>query len=399
MLFELGSYINTILFGQIIAGDARPTNPFVSLIISVRRQTRGESTDAGIVLELAINSFDTNRQAVGNDCYPNLHNLTSITDITSLRGCYNRSDMGVVTITGNNDFARSSELKRVITDFVNREGDLALERVDAAEVEFLRIREALTSLPFLANTKMVVLSNPSSNKDFIEHVEALLTEVPDSTELVIYEPKFDKRSSLYKLLKKQTDFREYNQLDANALVKWLVQTASDSGAKLGQAQARYLVERVGQNQQLLASDLAKLCLAGGEITKDRIDDLTEPTPQSTIFDLLQAAFAGNKKRAIELYDEQRRLKVEPQQIIAMFAWQLHQLAVVVAADGLNSDDIAKQSGMKPFSISKAQNLAAKTSLRDIRRMVDGLVEIDMRSKRESLDLDEALKLYILNLGQ
>src|SRR3546814_19438404 len=62
------------------------------------------------------------------------------------------------------------------------------------------------------------------------------------------------------------------------------------------------------------------------------------TPQSTIFELLDAALSGNTRRALELYEEQRSMKVEPQQIIAMLAWQLHVLAVVKAAGERRSEE-------------------------------------------------------------
>src|SRR5207302_5372047 len=103
---------------------------------------------------------------------------------------------------------------------------------------------------------------------------------------------------------------------------WLSETAKARNATLNPSDASYLVERVGLNQQLLANELDKLLLYNPQITRSSIDQLTDPTPQSTVFQLLEAAFAGRTKQALDLYAEQRGLKVEPQQIIAMLAWQL-----------------------------------------------------------------------------
>src|SRR4051794_12733290 len=103
--------------------------------------------------------------------------------------------MAIITLTGPNDFARSQALQAVVSGFVQAEGDLALERLDGGETDFGRIQEALTSLPFLASKKMVVMSEPSKNKQFSEAAEQLLGELPDTTELILHEPRFDKRSS------------------------------------------------------------------------------------------------------------------------------------------------------------------------------------------------------------
>ena len=306
--------------------------------------------------------------------------------------------MSVITITGTNDFMRTSEIHKLVQEFVAEYGDLALERIDAEEVEFERIQEALTSLPFLANKKMVVLGRPSASAKFAERAETLLAELADTTDLLLVEPKFDKRSNLYKLLKKQTDFREYGHLEDSQLAAWLGERAKASGAIISNADARYLVERAGHDQQLLANEIDKLALYQPKITRHTIDDLTEKTPQSTIFELIEAAFSGKRQRALELYDEQRHMKVEPIQIIAMLAWQLHVLALVCASEGRPADVIARESKISPYTVGKTQRLAHRLSLAQVRQLVDKLVVIDKRSKREMIDLDEALRNYILQLG-
>jgi DNA polymerase III delta subunit len=125
--------------------------------------------------------------------------------------------------------------------------------------------------------------------------------------------------------------------------------------------------------------------------------LTDALPQSKVFDLLDAAFSGKKAVALELYEQQRALKVEPQAILAMVAWQLQLLALTKYADGKSTATIAKDVGMNPYPISKAANLAHKLDEEKFVKMVDFAFEIDLKSKTTSLDLDEALKTYIISL--
>lgn len=306
--------------------------------------------------------------------------------------------MTTITVTGENDFARSNELHKLVSDFVAAEGDLALEQLDADDVEFVRIQEAVTSLPFLANKKMVVLRSPGKSKEFAEQAETLLVGLPETTEFILHEPKFDKRSSLYKLLKKQTDFREFNALDGAGLQRWAVEQAKKHGASLASNEARYLIERVGQNQQLLASEIEKLSIIGGTIDRARIEQLTEATPQSSIFQLIDAAVRGDTRQALKLYDEQRTMKVEPQQIIAMFAWQLHVMAVVKTANERPSDQIAREAKLNPYVVGKTATLARNMPMQNLLQKIDDLLLIDLRSKRESLDLDAALQHFILKFS-
>lgn len=299
---------------------------------------------------------------------------------------------------GENSFALSDELNKLTHSFESEHGDLALERIDCEEKDFEQIQAALTSLPFLANKKMVLLRSPSTNKQFVERVEQLLSEVPETTDVILIESKLDKRQSYYKFLKKETDFREFPELDLNGLTNWLVDEAKRLKGVLSQADARYLAERVGLNQQLLGNELEKLLLYDSKVTRQTIDLLTDATPQSTIFQLLDAAFAGNTKRALQLYQEQRAMKVEPIQIIAMLSWQLNVLAIVKTAGDRSSQAIAKEAKINPYVVTKSQGIARKLSLAQLKTLVKDLLDIDSKSKSTNLDTDEALQHYIFKLA-
>lgn len=313
----------------------------------------------------------------------------------------------ITILTGANSYALRAELKRIVADFVAEQGDasdMALERLDGEEAPFARIQEALQSLPFLVSRKLVILQTPGANKEFTEKAATLLEELPETTDLVIIEPKLDKRLAYYKLLKKQAGYKEFAELDENGLARWLTDEAKARDVKLTSSDARRIVERAGTNQQYLAHEIEKLALAaqaaGGTITPQLIDDLTAATPQSTIFQLLEAAFNGNTKRALELYGEQRALKVEPQQIIAMLAWQLHVIALVKAAGPERlSDTVAKEAKLNPFVVRKSAGIARGLSMSHTKQLVAELTTIDERLKRESLNADDVLLEYLVRLAQ
>lgn len=313
--------------------------------------------------------------------------------------CINCYNVGmIVALVGENSFVMKAELEKRIAAFVAEHGDLALERIDGDEAELERIREALTSLPFLASKKLVVLRNPSGNKQFVEQIEQLLADVPETTDVIITETKVDKRLSYYKYIKAKTEFIDCAELDTNGLAQWLVAQAKEQGGSLSSADARYLVERVGANQRLLSGELDKLLTYDSKVTKTTIELLTEATPQSTIFELLDSAFAGNTGRALELYGEQRALKVEAPQIIAMLAWQLHVVALIKTAGDRSADDIAREAKLNPFVVRKSQAIAKRLTIAELKSLIARLLDIDVRSKRTNLDADEALQHYILVLG-
>jgi DNA polymerase-3 subunit delta len=304
----------------------------------------------------------------------------------------------IIALTGENSFSLQQELNKFVKSFTKEHGDLALERVDGEEAEFDKIREAVTSLPFLASKKLVVLRAPSTNKQFAEQAEQILAEAPETNEIIIVEPKLDKRTAYYKYLKKETDFQEFPEMDQFGLASWLVQQAKAKNASLSSSDARYLVERVGTNQQLLWSELEKLLLYDSKIDRRTIDLLTQPAPQSTVFQLLEAAFAGHTKTVLKLYADQRAQKVEPAQIIAMLAWQLHVLAIVKAAGEQSADNITKQAKLNPFVVRKSQGIARGITLAELKKLVSDLLKIDVAMKRTAIDADEALQHYLITIA-
>jgi DNA polymerase-3 subunit delta len=308
----------------------------------------------------------------------------------------------ITTLTGVNSFSLRRALDALVLAFVTEQGegaaDMALERLDGQEASFDRLSEALTSLPFLASKKLVVLYTPGANKQFTERVEQLLAGVPETTDVVVVEPRLDKRSVYFKLLKKTTDYQEFPELDINGLARWAVEYTKVGGGSLSSTDARFLVERAGVNQELVANEVAKLGAYNPAISRQTIELLSEPTPQSTVFELLEAAFSGNAHRTMALYDEQRAMKVEPQQIIAMLAWQLHIVALLKTAGSRTPDQVAKEAKISPFVAKKSAAIARRIAPSRFKQLLQGLLTIDMRLKRESLDADEALRNYLLQMA-
>ncbi len=304
----------------------------------------------------------------------------------------------ITTLTGENDAARSTELTRIVTTFLGDHDEMGLERLDGEDATYEQMLGAVTSLPFLVDRKLVVLRSPGVQKEFAEKLEAFISNIAETNDVVIVEPKLDKRTAYYKSLKKLTDFRDFAVLDANGLAQSLQVYAKEQGGELSSQLARRLIDRVGQNQLLLQHELDKLLSFNPSITEDAIEELTEKAPQSSIFDLLEAAFAGEMKRTRELYAEQRALKVEPQQITAMLAWQLHVLALVKAAGNRGADEVAREAKLNPFVVRKSQNLARTLRMQRLKELIHELRVLDTRSKTEGIIPDEAIEYYLFSIS-
>ncbi len=304
----------------------------------------------------------------------------------------------IKVLTGTNWFGLKAELDNIVGGFVKDHGELGLERIDASEVGFEQVVGAAESLPFLTTKKMVVVSGLGLVPSAADDAEILFRKLNDTTDLIIVEPKIDKRGSYYKLLKQQAGFCEYNELDQAALVTWVQRTVSKKGGKIGPANARYLVERVGLNQTKVALETDKLVSYNPEISKQNIENLTEETPSSTIFNLIDNAFSGRTDRAIEIYASQRAQKVEPQAIFAMLVWQMHIVSLVARAPKeLRAERIAKDASLNPYVVQKSQSIAQKMGAQKVSDTLTLLRNIDRDSKTKTINFDDALRFFIVSL--
>ncbi len=97
----------------------------------------------------------------------------------------------IIFLYGNDEFAitrRLAEFGSIFTDPTS--ADMNTARLDARTVSEDELNNAVNSMPFLANQRLVLLANPSARynkadarKKFLEFIE----KIPDSTRLVMYE--------------------------------------------------------------------------------------------------------------------------------------------------------------------------------------------------------------------
>ncbi len=299
---------------------------------------------------------------------------------------------------GPNSFAAREKLKELRNQFVREQGDFALEQFDGEETSFDKVREALQSAPFLAPKKMVILIAPNAIKEYKEQYETVLNDIPETTDVVVYEPSPDKRTAYYKFLKKQKHYYGFENPDEHSLATWLVEEAKNNDGTITLADARYVISRVGTIQYALKNELDKLLSYNTTITRSSIDLLTEPSPKTTIFELLEAAFSGNTQRAMSIYAEQRQLKVEPQQIIAMLAWQLHILALIATAGSRSDGEIAQASKMSPYVISKSRPLLKTVGASRLKTLISELTQLDYKGKTSAIDVDRGLQTYLATIS-
>lgn len=304
----------------------------------------------------------------------------------------------ITSICGNNAYAINLKLSDLKNNFIKKNGAINLEKFDGEEDTYEQVIDSVTNTSLFSDQKLIVLENLDKNNDIAEKIEDLLTRT-DGSDLVLVVRSIDKRSKLYKTLKNKTDFLEFNIDNNISLDKWVGDEVAKRGGSIDQQSTRFLIEKTGNQQLKLSNEIDKLLAYQPSITKSIIDLLTVNSPQSTVFQLLDAAFSGDYSRTLAIYEEQRAQKVEPIAILGMIIWQLHIFAIIKFAENKSSSDIAKQAKLNPYVVDKSRQALRRISKSYLKKLINQVAELDVSLKSESIDSDNALKNLLLDISE
>lgn len=302
----------------------------------------------------------------------------------------------IVLLTGENEFAILQEQRRLTDQYLSLHDGLGLEKLDTEDLESSRLRDAILQLPFLASKKLVIIRGVFASKDVTNLLTELLPIIPDTTDLVLVDPKADKRTKLYKDLLSAGCVNQYTDLSDSALIKWLIDYAKDKGSSLSLNDAMQLTIRVGHDQMILAREVEKLAYRA-TISAQDILELTDQSLGQGIFDLLDKTFSGQKEEALKIYDGLIANKTDPGEILSLIGWQLHTLALVKFAGTGTSAEVAKRTNLHPFVVGKAQKIIRVLSAAQLKRAVASALAVDINIKTASVDAADAVKVLILEL--
>ena len=198
-------------------------------------------------------------------------------------------------------------LKRLKQRIVEESGsDLNISEFEAPDDPGVTVVNAANTMAFLGGTRLVLVHHADTwakaEKDQI--VGYLASPAPDAC-LALVAAKLTPSDPLRSAMGRHGQVLEYMAPKEAELPSWLQREAGKMGIQLGLQQARFLVNRCGENQNILLREVEKLDLYadGRRINDDDILLLTHATYEASIFDLLDSLALGRGAAAFSAADE------------------------------------------------------------------------------------------------
>jgi len=263
--------------------------------------------------------------------------------------------------------------------------DLNIEQFDATGDTALQAISAANTLAFFGGIRLVlVLQAHSWSRDEKTMVaQYLKSPAPDAC-LTLVAEKLPPGDVLRSAIQAHGEVLEYPAPKEGALPQWVLREAGRLKLRLGLTEARYLVQRCGENQSILLRELEKLeiYMDGGRAGVDDIRRLTLATTEAGIFDLLDSLAAGRGAAAFEAFEQLLAQGERHENLFYRILRHFQTLARVAAMreEGMSREEIQAELKLKPFTTRKMMEQVTGLGLAGIELRLAVLAECDGRMK-------------------
>jgi len=298
---------------------------------------------------------------------------------------------------GENSYAVRQQIKLISKKYEQKTGtSYSLEVFDMTERSLSDLLNSISVQPLFASSRLLIVKELASNKVAKEQIDQIISSIPDTTIVVIWQREVDRRSSFFKVLAKLKNAQEFKLLERPKLLQWVKKVVAEYSFDIESSAAIKLVELIGPDQWQLEQEIIKLGSYSPQITSANIDMLVTGSVEQTIFRLIDMISDRDTKRAIDTYHELIVQGSSDQQILAMINWQLRNL-VLAKESGGDYDRMSRDFGISPFVLRRAAQTARSMSFDQLKESYEQLVETDYSIKSGKLNSKSALEELIYKL--
>jgi DNA polymerase-3 subunit delta len=300
-------------------------------------------------------------------------------------------------------------------------GELNLSLLDGQSLSIEDFEVASRAVPFLAERRLIVISNPltlmqdvSNRKRFL----GMLETVPEMNAVILveYNPLLkdrEKRAGKVHWLEKwgrsmgeRFFIREFKQLHESQMTGWILERARRAGGQFDPRAAALLTSLVGEDARLAEQEIIKLLTYVNyerPVVEDDVEELTPYFQERSIFELVDALGNRDRKKAVEVFH--RLLADQDQQ--GIFSMIVRQFRFLILTRGIldhngGEAEIIRQLSPKPFRLppfvaSKIITQARHFSRSQLDAIYHLLLNMDLETKTGVMDIDLSVNLLIAEI--
>ena len=290
----------------------------------------------------------------------------------------------------------SFSLDKTIKDFEKSiepflTSDFDKEVIYADDKNLLDILSIASSFPFGSDKKFILVKEfekVNNKKNLVNYINS----PADFTHLILVHngSVSNLASEPYKTLLESNFIYEAVELKGNNLIDWIIQYVKANGKFISQDIASVFVDMVGENRNLIETQLEKVFIYLGdkkEIDIESIEALSAKFKEYTIFDLQDSLGTKNKQASFKIGFNLLEKGAEPVFIIHMLTKFFTGILRIneLKANNVPEQQIARIVGTHPFYLKKFYSARRLYSDRELVNISRALLNADISVKTSSTD--------------
>ena len=318
---------------------------------------------------------------------------------------------------GDDEFATSQALAGIESQMGDPStAEMNTTYLDGRVLNLDELVRATRSMPFLAERRLVVLTDPlgaMKSSKARDKFKSILESVPPTTALVIQiskplvDPRARRKGQTHWLEKwagtqeGKVFLREFSVPKGPQMANWIRGQAKERGGDFSHPAAALLGSFVGDDPRLAAQEIEKLLAYVNyqrPVDPDDVEYLVAYTGETSVFDMVDALGARNGSEAQRLL---HRLLEEddPLRLFGMVVRQFRLLLLTreLLDAGTRDTEIATAIKSHPFVVRKLRGQVRNFSLPQLEVIYHKLLDIDQAIKTGKIDGDVALDTFVAAL--
>lgn len=302
-----------------------------------------------------------------------------------LQDIKNQDFSNIYLLCGEEDYLRK-QYRDKMKDALTGEGDdMNYHYFEGKDIKAETVMDLAETLPFFSSRRVIVIENSGWFQKGGDKMAEYLPRLVPTTYFVFVETQTDKRSKLYKCVKKQGRICEFLPQDEQTLKRWIMGMLKKENKTITSNDLQFFLERTGTEMANIKTELEKLLcytLESDRITREDIEEICTRRVQNQIFDMIDAIGSKDQKKALRLYYDLLTLKEPPMRILALVGRQFNILLQVkeLKKRGYSAQIISEKTGLRVFWIGKYEKQAIKFTMQELRAALEDCVLADENVK-------------------
>ena len=317
----------------------------------------------------------------------------------------------VYLLYGPESYLRGEYAKKLERAIMGEDSDdMNITRFSGEMDSIEEFMDTAVTLPFFAERRLIVVEDSqlfkaSSNgkaRPAAEELAGRFDEIPESTCIIFNETAADKRFKLYKKAAGEGTEADFEYLTGDELLGFIGRRLRAADVGITRKAAELLVERVGQDLNLLNNEADKIIayFEGKTITPADVESIAAVRAEDKIFDMLREAMQGKVDKAMEYYQDLLSLRESPIKILVLAGQQCAKTLSVkqCMTARLSEAEMMSKLSMSSGAIYHTKELARAFSIEQLEKGVSLAAEYDEAVKSGNLDQQLAAELLLVGLA-